>query len=92
MLLVPATWAELPLPQTHKDALDLAVAFLTLFLRLATTSAIGEEVADFTHKAGWSKFDKLLGYGGLTLNAIEQLRLLAADLIVGGFPFLCSSS
>ena len=66
---VPDTWDELPLSHSHRAALKLAIYELPLFLRLATATmarpqnnrtAIDDEVAEFTHKDGWRKLDKVL--------------------------------
>ncbi|RXW17383.1 hypothetical protein EST38_g8475 [Candolleomyces aberdarensis] len=56
--LLPDACEEILLSYPHRVAFSEAVDDLTWFLRLAT--AIDDEVADFTHKDGWTKIDKVL--------------------------------
>ena len=76
--------------------MDQAVKKLTLFLRLAT--AIDDEVADFTHKDGWPKLDKVLSlayskFSWLSLNWSEWIGWIhrfTEDLTVSDLPFFCA--
>ena len=80
--------------------MDQAVKKLTLFLRLAT--AIDDEVADFTHKDGWPKLDKVLSlvyrqhpqaFSWLSNNWLEWIGWLhrfAKDLTVSDREFFWS--
>ena len=100
--LVPDTWNEAPLTQPQRAALRMAVYDLTLFLCLATT--IDDEVADFTHKDGWRKVNKVL-YLAYYISPktpswlsiswsiwIGWLRLFAENLTVSDLPFLCAGN
>ena len=71
---------------------------LTLFMRLAT--AIDDEVADFTHKDGWPKLDKVLSlayrqFMWLSIHWLGWIRWLhrfTEDLMVSDLPFFCLSN
>ncbi|RXW17384.1 hypothetical protein EST38_g8474 [Candolleomyces aberdarensis] len=53
---LPDAWDEPSLPKPYSFSLEVAVYQLPTFLCL--TTAIGDEVADFTKKDGWAKLDK----------------------------------
>ncbi|KAJ2936749.1 hypothetical protein H1R20_g335, partial [Candolleomyces eurysporus] len=55
---VPDTWDEPSLQKPYSVSLEVAVYQLPMFLCL--TSAIDDEVADFTNKDGWAKLDDVL--------------------------------
>ena len=54
---MPDTWKELPLQESPKLSLAIAVRHLPFFLSKST--AVDDEVAQFTQNGGWRKLDKL---------------------------------
>ena len=56
--LVPDQWEQLPLPESPKASLGIAVWLLPFYL--TETSLPDDELVAFAHNGGWHKIDKLL--------------------------------
>ena len=55
---MPDSWAELPLPESPKVSLLIAVWLLPFLL--TTTNLPDDELVAFAQNGGWHKIDKLL--------------------------------
>ena len=56
--LVPDQWEQLPLPESPKVSLEIAVWLLPFYL--TETFLPDDELVAFAHNGGWQKIDKLL--------------------------------
>ena len=54
---MPDSWEDVPLPESSKGSLRVAVGVLPFFLRKSV--AVDDEVDHFTQNGGWRKLDKL---------------------------------
>ena len=57
---MPDGWEELPLPESPRLSLRVAVWLLPHILGLAETALFENELVAFTQNGGWHKLDKLL--------------------------------
>ena len=65
---MPDRWEELPLPESPRLSLRVAVWLLPHILGLAETALFENELVAFTQNGGWHRIDKLLPLVYLTKN------------------------
>ena len=94
---MPDRWRQLPLAESPRTSLRIAVEILPFSLR--KSAAVDDEVADFTQNGGWHKIDKLfpLLLSGSSIPAsfcggwIADLRRFTTNMKVSGVPLFGGS-
>ena len=88
---MPVRWKDLPIPEYRRRSLEVAFQHLPNFLNGST--AVDDEVVDFTQNGGWRKIDKLfplLRIHGIPFRQdwMASLRQFTAKVKVSDLPFV----
>ena len=87
---MPNRWEKLPIPESSRRSLELALEFLPDYLSEST--GVDDEVVDFTEKGGWRKIDKLFPLLMRFNSSLdwedwtEPLRRFTVDVKVSDLP------
>ena len=98
---MPDRWEDLPIPEPSRLPLKIAVRVLPFFL--SKTTAIDDEVVEFTRNGGWRKLDSLFPLlcglaetDGVPIGYfegwIQSLRQFTANVKVSDLPSFAVSN